>query len=124
MSIGSPGSVNRPRWWRTRRSSPKRNRERERRALAEFAFEPDSPTMELDEPASQREPEPGALLLARVVVPDLAEFLEHRVLVFLGDANAGVLHGDHREVIIAPGRNVDAPAVGREFDGVGQQVDE
>src|SRR4030095_2181784 len=100
-----------------------RQRERERRALADLTLHPDPTAVQLDELARQGEPEPGALCLL-LGAPDLPELLEHRVLVLGGDADAGV---DHRyfSFLLAP-RGVDIyPApVGGELHGVGQQVEQ
>ena len=101
------------------------NREGERRALARFAFEPDASAVQLDELAREREAEARAFLLVRVVAADLAEFLEHRLLVLRRDADAGVADGDYEHLVrVAARDDVDAAAVGRELDRVGQQVEQ
>ena len=75
--------------------------EGEGRALAGLAFEPDAPAVQLDEARVSASPRPGAFLLARVVAPDLAELLEHRLLVLGRDADAGVVHRDDDAVGLA-----------------------
>src|SRR4030095_12024724 len=70
-------------------SATNRDRERERRTLADLALDPDPPAVEFDELAAQGQPQPRALrlLLGR---PHLAKLLEHRLLVFRRDADPGV----------------------------------
>ena len=62
--------------------------------LPGVALDPDAPAVQLDELARERQAEAGAFLLVRVVAADLAELLEHRLLVLRRDADAGVAHGD------------------------------
>src|SRR5882724_3222079 len=63
-----------------------RDRERECRAHAHLALDPDSSTMEFDELPAERQPQAGPLhlLLRR---PHLPELLEDRLLVLRGDAD-------------------------------------
>src|SRR5712692_7637827 len=65
------------------------NRERERGSATHFALHPQPAAVELDELSRQREPETGALALARGVA-HLAELLEDRLLVLGRDADPGV----------------------------------
>src|SRR5436190_846473 len=101
-----------------------RQRERENRALAGFARDANLPAMQFDEPARQREAQSRAFLLARVLAAHLAELLEHRLMIGGGDADAGVLDGDFDVVAGDPRANVDTPAIRRELDRVGQQIEQ
>src|SRR4029453_18074004 len=100
-----------------------RDREREHRAHAHLARDPDSPPVQLDELATEGEPQPGALhlLLGR---PDLPKLLEHRLLILRGDANPGIADRDLDQPVLWRGRNLDPPTLRRERDGVGQQVED
>ena len=60
---------------------------------ADLALQPHPATEQLDDPARQGEPEPGALL-ARAAAAALLEGLEDPLPVRLGHADAGVGHGD------------------------------
>src|SRR5207248_4800381 len=104
--------------------TPHRYRECERGAFARLAFDPDAAAVQLDELLGQRQTESGALLLLRVIAPDLAELLEHGLMIFGRDADPGVADRDLEPAGIAMRRYVDAAAVGRDLDRVGQQVDE
>src|SRR5437899_4772708 len=104
--------------------TPHRYRECERGALARLAFHPDAAAVQLDELLGQRQAESGAFLLLRVIAPDLAELLEHGLMIFGRDADPGVADRDLEPAGIAMRRYVDAAAVGRELDRVGQEVDE
>src|ERR671931_569350 len=75
-------------------SVPHRELERERRADAELALEPQVAAMELDEASREREPEPRPFVLLREVAPDLPELLEDDLLVLGRDPDAGVGDGD------------------------------
>src|SRR5690348_6915341 len=88
-----------------------RQREGESGSLARRALEVDLAPVQLDELPGQREPEPRALGLARVVAPDLAELLEHEPLVLGGDADAGVAHRDLDLRRVELRRDVHPPAV-------------
>ena len=79
--------------------------------------------MQLDEAPGERKPEAGAFTLAQIVAARLPEFLEDERLLVGGDADAGVDDGDLDGVLELPRPQRDAPARGRELDGVGQQVD-
>src|SRR2546428_620832 len=111
----------------TRISSPgmggRGKREREARSAPHFALHPQAAAVELDELSCQGETETGALAFARGVA-DLAELLEDRVLVLWRDADPGV--GDrHLDGAVRGQRtHVDPAALGREFHGVGQQIQE
>src|SRR3954471_10556691 len=92
-------------------------------ALAEGAVEPHLAAVQLDEAACKGKAEAGALGLARVIAPDLLEFLENRGMVLRRDADAGVLHRDFYLAVESLRRDVDLAAVGRELDRIRQQVD-
>ena len=79
---------------------------------------PPCSSMNLREIASPR-PVPSTLLRRR---PDLAELLEHRGLVLGRNADAGVGDRDLDTAIAQRGANVDASALGRELQRVGQQI--
>ena len=71
-----------------RRGAVQREREAERRALARLALGPDPARVLLDDRARDRQPEPGAALLALVGRVDLAEALEDRLQLVGRDAAA------------------------------------
>src|SRR5262245_51385152 len=98
-----------------------RNRERERRALAHLALHPDPPAVQFDELTAQGQPQPRPfrLLVGR---PDLAELLEYRVLVLGRDPNAGVDDRNFDGSITQHGPDFNPPALRRELDRIGQQV--
>ena len=104
------------------------NADRERAALAGLAFQMDVAAQELGELSNDREAQPGPVILAGQHVVGLAgelglaEFLEDRFPVFLGDSDPRVLDLDHHEPALGPGTQGDAPSLGRELDRVGEQV--
>src|SRR5262245_17323890 len=98
-----------------------RERECERRARADLALDPDPPAMELDELPGEGYSEPCALHLLRCH-PDLPELLEHRLLVFRGDAHPGVRHRDLRHAVHDAGADLDPAALGGELQGIRQEV--
>src|SRR4029450_1290903 len=79
-----------------------RQNEREGRSRAGLAVEADAAAVQLDEAPRQRGPEAGAFVLVGVVAADLAEFLEHGLLVVPRDADAGVGHRDLEGVVDQP----------------------
>src|SRR5262245_27564781 len=81
--------------------------EGERGTVAHLAFNPDPPPVELHELLGQRQSEPRALLLPRVVPADLTELLEDRRLIFGRDPNARVADGDGDGVLRRGGREAD-----------------
>src|SRR6476646_2413597 len=99
-----------------------RQREREHRAFAWRAVDANRTAVELDKPAGQCKPESRTFLLARVLPTHLAELLEHRFVIGRGDADTGVLDGNLHGVTHDTRPHVDASTVGRELDGIGQQV--
>src|SRR5437879_5100556 len=119
------GSCRCPRRGRSaRRPWSRRQRECERRAVAELTLDPDAPAVQLDELAREGEAKPGALVLLGVVRPDLPELLEHDLDVFAGDADAGVGHRHFHLAVQALRADLDAPALGRELHRVRQEVEE
>src|SRR5215211_7482992 len=80
----------------------RRDRERERRALADLGLDADPAAVQLDELARDVEAEPRALLAARGARARLRVLVEDVAEVFPGDADAGV--GD---------RDAHLPAFGR-----------
>src|SRR5205814_4961598 len=71
-----------------------RQRERERRALADLALHPDLAAMQLDELPREREAEAGALTPPGVVRARLTKLLEDQRLLVVRDADAGVRDRD------------------------------
>ena len=86
---------------RRRLAGRRRQRERERAALADLALDPDLPAVMLDDLAADRQAEAGALRLVGEGVADLLEPLEHLRLVRRRDAHAGVDDAhDERAVLL------------------------
>src|SRR5581483_916678 len=104
--------------------SSDRQGESELAAFSRFAFDPDLAAVHFDESSRQRQTESRAFALLGVIAAGLAEFFEDRLLIFSGDADAGV--GDRHDYrAIAQRRfDFDRAALGREFDCVGEQVDQ
>src|SRR5262249_49896562 len=98
-----------------------RQRERKRRAQAHFALHRDPATMQLDELARERQPEPSALYLL-VCRPDLSELLEDRFLVLRRDTDTSVGDRDLRYAFVDRGADIDPAGLGRELQGVGQEI--
>ena len=80
--------------------------------------------MQLDEPSHDREPEPGAPVPAAQGRLHLIEGVPDPRELIARDPDSRVLHGDPHLVLVAPRRDRDAAAVGRELHGVGQEVHE
>src|SRR5262245_17587515 len=98
-----------------------RNRERERRADADLALEPDATMVKLDELARQRETEAGAFdLLVRC--SDLPELFEHRVLILGRNTDPGVAHRHLDEAVHRPRLDSYPASFRGELDRVRQQV--
>src|SRR6185503_12756158 len=97
-------------------------RESEGRTLAGRACKREDATVQLDEAPGEREPQPGAFGLARVVASDLPELLEHDRLVFRRDADPGIgdRNLDRRAVQLR--RDVYLPALGGELHCVRKKV--
>ena len=76
--------------------SPPRHREckRKGRAPADLSLDLDPAPVQFDELLGERQPEAGALLLACLVAPHLAELLEDGCPVLGGDADAAVGDGN------------------------------
>ena len=101
----------------------RREQDRHPGALALAAVHLQLAAMQLDERIGDRQAEPGALIGPGQRLLDLAERREHLDQVLLGDADAVVddLDGD-RSVAVDAGGDLDPAALGRELDGVRQQV--
>src|SRR5215813_14502890 len=98
-----------------------RQRERERRSLSHLTLHPDPPAVQLYKLPAQGEPQPRALrLLLRPA--HLPEFLEHCLLVFGSNSNAGIRHRDLGHPVDEAGTHVDAAALRRELQGVREEV--
>src|SRR6185436_890987 len=95
-----------------------RQREAEGRAASRRAIDPDCAAVQLDELPRQREPQPGALGLARRVLADLTELLEQLRLIVGRDADARVLDRDLDLVGVEHGADVDLAALRRELHRV------
>src|SRR4030095_12791832 len=94
-----------------------RDRERESRDYSNLALHPDPPAMELHKLPTQGKPQPGALdLLGRR--PDLAELLEHRLLILRGDAHSGIADSDLYNPILWLGPDFNPSALWRELDRI------
>src|SRR5262249_14672944 len=96
--------------------------EGERGTLAYLAFNPDPPPMQLHELLRQRQAEPGALLLAGVVPPDLAKLLEDGRLILERDPDPCVADGDRDDAVGSRRGKADPAALRRELHGVRQEV--
>ena len=93
--------------------------------LVACAFDPDAPAVALDDAARDGEAETGAADLARVRRLDLLELVEDALAIVGGDGDAVVPDRQPDEAarhLGAEDVDLDAPALGRELDGVGQQV--
>src|SRR5437660_7434921 len=75
--------------------------EGERAARAGLALQPDAPAHQLDEPPRDREPEPGAAVLARGRHVGLGEGLEEAGRLLSGHADPGVAHGELQLDLVA-----------------------
>jgi len=96
----------------------------EHRTLPDGALDPQTAAVQLDELARKGQAESRALLLVGVVATNLAEFLEDGLVIFGRDSNSGVVHRDDHVAVFASRANVDPSAVGREFHGVGEQIEQ
>src|SRR6266487_2810453 len=109
---------------RRRGHRPDGYRERERRALADRALDPDPPAVELDEPLRQGEPEAGPLARAFAGSSNLLKLLEDLSEILWGDADAAVADR-HLDLAISSARaHGDRAAIRGELHGVRQQVEE
>src|SRR5262249_43593063 len=95
--------------------------------LTGLAFQMNVAAQELGELADDREAKPRTLVLSSQYVftlagqLGLAEFLEDRFAVFLGNADAGVLDLNDHESSLCAGAHRDAAPFWRELDRVGEQ---
>ena len=105
-----------------------RDADRERAPLAGLALQVDVAAEQLGQLADDRQAQPGPLMLAGQDVVALAgglrlaELLEDRLPILLGDADPGILDLDDHEPALGAGPEGDAAPLGRELDGVGEQV--
>src|SRR5919197_5906023 len=100
------------------------DRKRERRALADLGLHLDLAAVEFDELARDVEAEPRPLLAARGARARLRVLVEDVAHVLRRDADARVGDGDAHRAALARGRDADAPALGRELQGVRDEVDQ
>ena len=106
--------------------------EGERAARAGLALQPDAPAHQLDEPPRDREPEPGAAVLARGGHVGLGEGLEEAGRLLSGHADPGVAHGELQLDLVAgtleqTDREPDLATLGeldRVVDEVGEDLSE
>src|SRR5207247_325677 len=90
-----------------------RQREPEGAATAQRALDPQPSAVQLDEAPRQGQPEAGALGAGARI-----ELVEDQLLVVRRDAGARVADGDLDGAVPLAGADLDAPAGGRELDGV------
>src|SRR4029453_14900921 len=98
-----------------------RQREREGRSRADPTLDREPAPVQLDELPCKREPDTGAFDLLRRT-PHLPELLEHGLLIFGSDTDAGVDDGPLDQPVLPGGVDVASPSPGRALDGVGEQV--
>src|SRR5205823_8410709 len=102
-----------------------RNDESERGASPEPRLQLYAAVQHLGEAAADGKPEAGASVLAGDRVVRLAEILEHLVLILRRDPDPRVLDGDvHLAPPLVLSHHHLHLAVGRELDGVGEQVED
>src|SRR6266498_2364258 len=94
-----------------------RQAEGEGRPGSERARDPDLASVQLDELPAEGKPESGTLLLGRAGA-DLAEFLEHRLLILGGDADSRVADRHVDRPVLRGRPHLDPPPLRRELDGV------
>src|SRR5437870_12536594 len=91
---------------------------------AEFRLHADGAAVQLDQAFREREAEARPFVAAALARVELHELLKQLSLIRRGDADAGVAHGDaHGAGVLEPRAERDAPAIGRELDGVGEEVE-
>jgi hypothetical protein len=100
-----------------------RQREREGRAFAQPALQPDPPAVQLDQPFADRQPQPAALLRARRIL-HLAELLEHQRLVRRRDPNPAIGYADAGHAVSRRRRAHRNPTPLGELDRICQQVEQ
>ena len=91
-------------------------------AAALAVVEPDVTAHRLHHALADRETEAGAAFLARERRIGLREAAEDPVAKLLRDAGAAIADRHARHVGVEARRDVDRPALGREFRGVGDEV--
>ena len=102
------------------------DREMEGAALAELALQPDFAAHQIDQAARDRQAEAGAAIFAGGRAVFLGKGIKYQLLLFRGNADAGVAHRKmHRGSIAMAGALRDAQrdfAIFGELDGVADQV--
>ena len=96
--------------------------EGEHRAEPAPALDRDGASVELDQPAGERQPQAGALALAGGLALDLEELGEDQLLVLGGDADPGVADLHHQLGVGGAGVHPHLAARGGELDRVAEQV--
>src|SRR5262245_45924113 len=95
--------------------------EGEGRTHPQLALNPNPASVQLDELPTEGQPQPRALHLL-VRRSHLPELLEHRLLIFRGNADTGVPDGDLHEPVPWHSADFNPPTLGRELDRIRQQV--
>src|SRR5262245_39625528 len=98
-----------------------RDREGELRAVADLALDPDPAPVKLNELPAESQAQPGTLRLL-VRSAHLPELFEDCFLILRRDADPRIRHRDLNRPLTGPSRDLDATALGRELDGIGEQV--
>ena len=107
---------------RRNRRDLKRKPQCKHAALADLAGHADVASVQEGEPARKREAEAGTLLAPPGAGVDLMKLHEDLGLVGVGDADAGVGHGDLDRALQAARTDLHGAALSCELDGVGDQV--
>src|SRR5207247_110947 len=102
---------------------PHRKREIERRSLARLGFDPDAPTVHLDDALGDRQAETGSALLARDRAVGLLELLENLGLIGRGNTGSRVAYRNRERPVRREGSDRDLALVG-ELDRVADQVEQ
>jgi hypothetical protein len=88
-----------------------------------LALDPDTPTVQLDKAAADRQPQPRAIALARQRAIELAKLFKDPVVIGWGDADPSVGHGDAHLRSIYSDVHADAPPI-REAARVVEEVEQ
>src|SRR5262249_39798336 len=95
----------------------------ERRALTQRRFDPDAPTVHLDDLSGNGETQPRAALGARVRAVNLAERLEDPLAFFGRDTGAGIADAHGKVAVGCAGRDLHLSGI-RELNGIAHEVEE
>src|SRR6476660_667447 len=98
-------------------------RERKYGALAEFALQPDSASMQLNKFLCQRKPQPSAFFLVSIIATHLAKLFKDHRLFSWWDTDTGIAHRDLCTVLGFVGVDADSPSLGSELHCIGQEID-